>query len=96
VLGWLVGVRKRRRGAAGNGGENLGFRKAEANNRESNDLVDLGDVVRKVNVAEAGAGVIEIGEADNVLERVLPRAAARVAERLIKLGEHFGLDDVRS
>jgi hypothetical protein len=47
-----------------NGGENLGFRKAEADTAGTTYPAEFGDVVGKVNVAETCAGVIEAGEAD--------------------------------
>jgi len=65
------GVRWREgRGGTGNGGENFGFGKAEVDTVRTTKAAEFGDIVGKVNVAEAGAGVVEAGEADRGGKRV--------------------------
>ena len=70
-LAEVVGVGRREgRGGTGNGGENFSFRKTEVDAVRATKAAKFGDIIGKVNVAEAGASVVEAGEADRGRKRV--------------------------
>jgi hypothetical protein len=70
-LAEVVGVGRREgRGGTGNGGENFSFGKTEVDAVRATKAAEFGDIIGKVNVAEAGASVVEAGEADCGRKRV--------------------------
>jgi hypothetical protein len=91
---WLAevgGVRWReRRGGAGDGGENFGFGKAEVDTvRTTTKAAEFGDIVGKVYVAEAGAGVSEAGEADRGGGGGVTTGSGAGGKGCVELGKDF-------
>jgi hypothetical protein len=81
-------------GGTSDGGEELGLGEAEAEADAMGvaEAVEFGDVEREVNVAEGGAGVINVGQVGGGREGV--RAGGGTgSEGVVEIGEDFVEDE---
>jgi hypothetical protein len=76
------------RGGTGDGGEELGLGEAEVDAMGVAEAVEFSDVEREVDVAEGGAGVIDVGQVGGGREGV-GVGGGTGSEGVVEIGEDF-------